>query len=471
MKQETASGMKPVPNKNIIMAVTLLAMFMAVLDSVIVSIALPTITAFFKADLSVSQWTITGYLVTMTATMLVFARLSVYYGKNRIFLFGMAVFTASSFGCALAPTLPALIALRILQGLGAAMSVSILMAIVFDIHSFHEHGKAMGILGATVALASISGPVLGGFLVELCGWQSIFLINIPLGIVLLVLGYYSMDLKKPVLTNNFIMDRAGAGSLMIAVASFMLALGFIGDGGIASIPGAVCGCLYLAALVLFIRTERRHPCPLIDLDIFSVRLFVVPLLCMCLFFSAIMILYVTLPLFLESVMAFTPSQVGWFFVLMAAIVTVGSPLVGRAYDRFSWKSYTPTGLMVAAAGFLFFSVSTGTTDIAIQAGALIVVAIGFALIQSPVNTEIMRGLPPEQSATASGLNSAGRHFAMAFGASVAALIFSLRLHDSGYSGAVTGADPALVAGTTSLALAIAGVLCIAGVVLTMVIKE
>jgi MFS family permease len=256
------------------MAVTLLAMYMAVLDSVIVSIALPTITSFFHADISLSQWTITGYLVTMTATMLVFARLSDYSGKNRLFLSGMAVFTLSSLGCAFAPTLPALIALRIVQGLGAAMSVSILIAIIFDIHAFAEHGKAMGILGATVALASISGPVLGGFLVELYGWQSIFLINIPIGIVLLALGLYSMDLKKPHYEDHFIMDWAGAVSLMAAVVAFMLAIGFIGRGEMMNIPVAACGSVCIAALAIFIWTERVHPRPLIDPAIFRQRAFV-----------------------------------------------------------------------------------------------------------------------------------------------------------------------------------------------------
>lgn len=457
--------------KKTIMIVTLLAMFMTVLDSVIVSIALPTITAFYKADISLSQWTITGYLITMTATMLVFARLSTVYGKNRVFLTGMIIFTVSSLGCALAPTLPALITLRIIQGLGAAMTISILIAILFDIHPFEEHGKAMGILGATVALASVSGPILGGFLVELSGWKSIFLINIPIGILLVVLGLYSMDLKRPILKEPFIMDWAGAGSLIAALTSFMLAIGFVADGDIVSVPVAACAGICLASLSIFIRTENNHPHPLLDPGIFSHRPFVMPLLSMCLFFTAVMILYISLPIYLEGVMAFTPSQVGGLFVLMAVILTIGSPLVGRAYDRFSWKQYTPAGLLVAAGGFFLFSITANTSDIVILVGALIVIAIGFALIQSPVNTEIMRGLPVEKSAIASGLSSAGRHFAMAVGASVAALVYALQLQGAGYTGVVTSAGPDLITSATSLALAEAGILCTAGVILQVLGKK
>ncbi len=457
-------GTKTVPHKKTITIVILLAMFMAVLDCMIVSIALPTITAFYNADIAVSQWTMTGYLVTMTAAMLIFARLSEKYGKNRLFLAGMALFTASSLGCALAPILPVLIALRCVQGLGAAMSVSVLMAILFDIHRFEEHGKAMGILGATVALASVSGPVLGGFLVEFTGWQSIFFINIPVGMLLLVLGVFSMDLTAPQCNELFVMDISGAGSLVIAVVSFMLAVGFAA-GGTLSFPVIACAGVCLGALAVFIRTEQRHKHPLLDLGIVTHGSFIIPLLGMCFLFTAVVILYVSVPLFFEGVMAYTPSQVGILFLLVAAILTIGSPLVGRAYDRTTWKHYTPAGLLIAAGGFFLFAATCSFRDPVVLAVALIITAIGFAFAQSPVNTEIMRGLPAKKSAVASGLNSAGRHFAMALGASLAALIYALYLHGADYYGVVTKAGPDLITGATMIAFTTAGVFCAVGVIL------
>ncbi|WP_292410970.1 MULTISPECIES: MFS transporter, partial [unclassified Methanoculleus] len=144
--------------RNIVMVVALLGMYMTVLDSVVITIALPTITAAFHADIALSQWTITGYLVAMTASMLVFARMAAYFGKNRIFLAGIGLFTIASLGCALAPTLPVLIGMRILQGLGAAMAAALVMVIVFELYPADGQGKAMGILGGTIALASVTGP-------------------------------------------------------------------------------------------------------------------------------------------------------------------------------------------------------------------------------------------------------------------------------------------------------------------------
>ncbi|WP_062399455.1 MFS transporter [Methanogenium cariaci] len=215
----------------LIMAVTLLGMFMSVLDSMIIGIALPTITEYFHADIALSQWTMTAYLVAMTSTLLIFGKLSEYTGKERMFLAGMGVFTLASLGCALAPTLPMLIALRTVQGIGAAMAASIAMALIIGLFSYKEHGKAMGALGATIALASLTGgPVLGGFLIDLSGWESIFLINIPFGLLLLVTGgVCSMDLKKPA-TGQIQMDWCGAAGLVMGISGLMFFLGIVAGG-------------------------------------------------------------------------------------------------------------------------------------------------------------------------------------------------------------------------------------------------
>jgi EmrB/QacA subfamily drug resistance transporter len=453
------------------MTVAMLGLFMAVLDCVIVSIALPSITSYYQADIALSQWTITAYLVAVTSTMLIFARLSDKWGKNRIFLAGAVLFIAGSLGCALAPTILALISLRIVQGLGAAMLSSLVMAIVFDIYPFSEHGRAMGIVGGIVALASLSGPIIGGFLVEFVGWQSIFLINLPVGVVMTVLGFASMDLERPKTTGPFVMDWTGAGSLVAVIISFMLVLAHLAEGDSDIVSLAVGTAICIAALGLFVRTEKRSPHPIFDLLIFSERNFVAPLLSMTLFFSAVMILYVSLPIYLEGVLSLSPSQVGGVFMLMAGILTVGSPLVGRMYDRVVWKHYTTLGLLIAAFGFVFLAISAQAMDMPLILGALVVFTVGFTLFQSPVNTEIMRGLPLEKSATSSGLNNTGRYFGMAVGAVLASLVYAFQLHSEGYTGVITAAGDALIASATAGTLTAAGVLCITGMILQTIIRR
>ena len=460
------------PNKQkTVMIVALLGMYMSVLDSVIISIALPSITSYFNAEIALSQWTMTGYFVAITAAMLIFSRLSESSGKNRMFLTGMAVFTISSLGCALAPTLPALIVLRVVQGIGAAMAVSIVMAIIFELYPFSEHGKAMGLLASTIAIASLSGPALGGVLLNLFDWRAIFMINIPIGILLVSFGIYSMYLERPKKSGKEKMDWIGAGSLAATIASSMLFLGFVaeGTGSGAYVTAALCVCI--VALALFIRTERRHPRPLLDLSIFSERLFVVPLLCMALVFAAYMVLGISMPFYLEGVMAFSPLQVGLVFMLIAAILTVGAPIVGRIFDRYPWKYFTGIGLFIIVLGLLAFAFFARTADLTLLIGASIIFAIGFTIFQGPINAEIMRGLPIERSAIASGLNSAGRQFAMALGSSVASIIFAFQLRQSGYTGVVTNAAPSLITDATSIAMTVAALLCFAGMMLQVLKRE
>ena len=447
------------------MIVALLGMYMSVLDSVIISIALPSITSYFDADIALSQWTMTGYLVAVTAAMLIFTRLSESYGKNRMFLAGMAVFTISSLGCALAPALPALIGFRIVQGIGAAMAISIVMAIIFELYSFSEHGRAMGILSATIAIASLSGPVLGGVLLSLFSWHTIFMINIPIGIILVSFGVCSMDLKKPEKSGKNKMDWIGAGSLVSVIASSMLFLGFVAEGTGSGADAVAALCVCIASLVLFIITERRNPHPLLDLSIFSERKFVVPLLCMALFFAALTVMYISLPFYLEGATNLSPLQVGLVFMLIAVIMTIGAPIVGRIFDRHRWKYFTGIGLFIGALGFFAFAYFAQTMNLIVLIGTLVVFAIGFTTFQGPINAEIMRGLPIEKSATASGMNSAVRQFAMAFGSSAASITFAFQLRQGGYTGVVTGAASSLIVDATTVAMTIAAMLCFAGVVL------
>jgi EmrB/QacA subfamily drug resistance transporter len=451
--------------RNAVMAVALLGMYMTVLDSVIITIALPTITSVFHADIAVSQWTMIGYLVAMTASMLVFARLAGYFGKNRIFLVGMAVFTAASLGCALAPSLPVLIGMRIVQGVGAAMAVALVMAIIFELYPFEGQGRAMGLLGGTIAVASLSGPCIGGVLLELAGWPAIFLINIPIGILLVGFGIRSMDLAKPDAAYRFVMDWGGAVSLVIAVASCMVFLTLIAGEAMGGIGAAAAGSICLIASIAFVRAERRHPHPLLDFAVFRQRAFVVPLLMMVAFFCALFIMEVSLPFYLEGVWGFSALQVGEVFMLIAGILTVGSPLIGKLYDRVRWDHYTTAGLGIAATGLVGFALLAGSADLAPVVGALVVFIFGFTLFQSPVNTEIMRGLPAHRTAIASGLSNTGRHFAMTAGASIAALIFAVRLRAAGFAGGVAGADAISITDATAIALLAAAIFCLAGIVL------
>jgi len=185
MEEGTGEGH---PRRNLLMVIILLGTGMGVVDGIVVGVALPTITRFFDVSIPDSQWVITAYLLTETSLLLVFGRLSERLGRERLFLWGFSIFTAASLACGLASSLPLLILFRVIQATGGAMVFSISTAMVFAIYPKSEQGRAMGYIGATMAVAGIAAPIIGGFLTDTLGWEYIFLVNVPIGVVLLVLA-------------------------------------------------------------------------------------------------------------------------------------------------------------------------------------------------------------------------------------------------------------------------------------------
>jgi EmrB/QacA subfamily drug resistance transporter len=445
--------------------VALLGAYMTVLDCTIITIALPTISAAFQANIAGSQWTITGYLVAMTTCMLIFARLADYFGKNPIFLSGISLFTLASLGCAISPDLMTLTGMRIIQGIGAAMAMSLAMAIIFENSPLEKQGTYIGLLGAVIGLASISGPVIGGVLLDFSGWESIFLINIPIGIVLIILGLRTMDCTKPDNYRSFQMDWTGAAAFIITIVACMGGLGFIANGPSRYLHGILLLFISILSLTGFIVIEKKQADPLLDLSVFRQINFIIPLLAMMAFFCAIYILQVSLPFYLEIVWNFSSLQTGLVFMLISGILVIGTPVIGKLYDKKRWPHYTSLGLITGTAGLLLLVLVSGMLNFTLILISLVIYSIGYTLFQSPINIEIMRGLPLKQSAIASGLSNTGRHLAMTLGSSIAAIIFVFVFHISGFYGEIMNANASLIADATMNALITGAVFCFAGFIL------
>lgn len=445
--------------------VALLGAYMTVLDCTIITIALPSITAAFQADIASSQWTITGYLVAMTACMLIFARLADYFGKNCIFLSGITLFTLASLGCAFSPDLITLIGMRIIQGIGAAMAMSLAMAIVFENSPVEKQGTSIGLLGAVIGLASISGPVIGGFLLDFSRWEAIFLINIPIGIILITLGLRSMECSKPANFQSFQMDRAGSAVFVLTMVSFMAGLGCMAHGPDLYWFGALFLLLSVLLMVSFVFIEKKQPRPLLDFSVFKQKTFIVPLIAMMAFFIAIYILQVSLPFYLKIVWNLSSLEIGLVFMLVSGILVIGTPIIGKLYDKTHWPHYTSLGLIIGASGLLCLGLFAGSMHFLLLLAALVVYSLGYTLFQSPVNIEIMRGLPIQHSAIASGLSNTGRHLAMTLGSSIAAIVFVFVFHMSGFYGEIMNANTSLITSATTQAMMVGALFCLGGFIL------
>jgi EmrB/QacA subfamily drug resistance transporter len=432
---------------------------MAVMDGIVVSIALPTITAFYGVDVAQSQWVITAYLMTVTALFLVFGRVAESVGKSRLFLAGMALFTLASFGCASAPNLLVLIGMRVLQAIGASAAFAISTAIIYGIFPRGEQGRAMGAVAATVSVAGLSAPALGGFLTQLFGWEYIFLINIPAGIALLAVGLRVMDLHEP-RHASLSMDWTGAVTLMAAIVAFMLCL----EEFTASISiSAPLGLAALGAFTLFVRTERRHSRPLVDFSLLKNPLFAIPLASCLLFFVALFSYNICGPFYFEGVMGLSPAEVGGIFMIVPSITVVASPLTGWLFDRRESPAYAGIGLSLCTLALILLAWGAVGQNFLLILASLVVLAFGNALFSSPNNTEIMRAAPVEKMGLASSLTAMARNFGMALGVSVAGILLTFQVGLAGTESGVASADPALLAGAISVVLLVAALTCAIGV--------
>jgi EmrB/QacA subfamily drug resistance transporter len=453
------NDISPFRHRYAVLIIVLASVLMAVIDGTVVNIALPSMTRFFAVDLSDSQWAITAYLITMTSLLLVFGKVSEYVGRARLFFVGIIIFTASSLACGLSTGLPELILFRVIQGAGAAMLFSISSALIFATTPPAERGRAMGYLGATVAIGSIAGPIVGGFVVDSLGWQYIFFINIPIGILLIAAAaaYLRIDEKRTVALS---LDWYGSIAMITMFVTLIIALGNLADTGGITPTAIISGTLSLVAFALFILYERRCPVPLLDLRIFSNRAFLFPVIAVLLAFVANFMMAVVGPFYFEGVLEYRPSQVGLVFLVSPVVMVIVAPIAGSLYDRHPTRNYAALGMGIASIAFFLLSYCALIRYLPGIIVAFVLFGIGFGLFQSPNNTAIMSALPKEQLSTASSVIATSRNLGMALGVSLGSILLSFQLMAAGYGGDVISADPMLLAITISRIMAISAVLCL-----------
>jgi EmrB/QacA subfamily drug resistance transporter len=450
-------------NRYIILLLILTGILMAVVDGSVVSIALPTITGYFHVSLAESQWVMTSYLVTLTSLLLIFGKIAEYTGRARLFFMGMLLFTISSLACGLSSSLSMLILFRIVQAIGAAMMFSISAAIIFLSFPRGEQGRAMGYIGATVAIGSIIGPTLGGVIVDTLGWEYIFLINVPIGILQLILSVRYLRIEDP-RSSCLKVDWIGAITLVAFMVSMMAMLGMLADDNAFQPTIAALALVFLASLGVFLINESRQKATLLELSIFRCRDFLLPSISMIVFFIANLMVVVLGPFFFQGVMGYSAFQVGLIYLIVPAITMVGSPVTGWVYDKWPCRYFALLGMTVLALAMMAQGYLAGRMDRNPELLLLTFVpmGIGSALFQSPNNTDIMRALPKDKMNIASSVTATVRNLGMTLGVSLSGIIVSLQLSEAGYHGTVLEASPQLLSGTLSRGIFLAGIICIIG---------
>jgi len=407
-------------NPWIIFSVVAMGTFMATLDSSIVNVALPVITRILVTDIHIAQWIVTGYLLTISSLLPIFGRAGDMYGQRRILTTGITIFAVSSLLCGLSTSILMLIISRILQAVGASMMMSNGPAIIATTFPVKERGRALGAIGTVVALGSVTGPGLGGIIVGLFGWQTIFFINIPIGILAFLMGRILLP-KGEHKDETF--DFAGSALFTLSISSLLLVLSHGGSWGWQSVQ-VISGCVIgIASLAVFIQLEKKVKHPMLDLSLFRNWPFVAGNVSGLLSFMAMFSNAILLPFFLTTVGGLTPSSVGLIITPFPLVMGITAPFSGYLSDRIRPVYLTTAGLSITAAGLFFMSGIGSSTPVAHIAIIQAFMGLGSGLFQSPNNNSVISSVPREKMGTAGGIGALMRNLGMVTGTALAVSIF------------------------------------------------
>ncbi len=406
------------------MFVVWIGIFMATLDGSIVNVALPTLTEYFNTDITTIEWVVMAYLLTITSLLLSLGRISDMVGRKTIFAGGLAIFTIGSGLCALSASENQLILYRVIQGIGAAMLMATGIAIITHAFPPRERGKAMGLIGTVVAIGSMAGPITGGFLIENVGWQSIFYINIPVGIFGTAMAL--AVLRKDEITKGQTFDVPGALTLFISLTSLLLALSQGQEIGWRSSYITLLFIMSILFFILFIVVENKARQPMMELRHFRNRPFAAANISALISFVAMFSVILLMPFFLEKELGYSPQKVGIVFISVPLVMSVVAPMSGWLSDRTNSYILSSIGLGIASVSILslgFLSSESGFIDVVLR---LALLGLGMGLFQAPNNSIIMGSLPKEQLGIAAGTLGTMRNMGMVIGVAVSGAVFSNR---------------------------------------------
>jgi EmrB/QacA subfamily drug resistance transporter len=414
--------------------------FLVFLDTTIVNIAFPDIAASFpEASRGLLSWVLDGYFVVIAALLVPAGGLADRFGHKRVFLWGLAGFTVASLLCAVAPSLEALIAFRVLQGIGAAAVAPTSLAIVLDSFPVEKRATGVGLWGAAAAAAAAVGPTLGGALVELSDWRLVFLVNLPLGAALLIAGRRLLP-ERPT-ADSRLPDLPGALMLALGLAAVTLAIvegndwGWTAPGTLAAFGAAV---LLLGAVVV---RSLRHPRPIVEPALFAHRSFAIGNLGTLLFAAAFFSLILGNVLFLTSIWGYSVLTAGLATLPGPALTTVVSGPAGRLADRFGHRAVIVPGTLFFAAGVMVLRSAGPDPDwVGLWLPGAVLTGIGIGLAFPTLGSAAVRDVPVDRFATASAVNAAFRQVGAVLGTAILVAIVgdpvslseSLRVSDAAY---------------------------------------
>lgn len=456
-----------------ILPVVLLGPFMATLDSSIVNVALPDMAQKLSVGINTIQWVVTSYLIVISALVLIFGRIADIIGKSAVFQYGFVIFSLGSLLCGFSKSIEFLIFSRIVQAIGAAMTMSSNQGLIAAIFPLKERGRALGLSGTTVAVGTMLGPPLGGIMVQIFNWESIFLINIPIGIVAFFLGRKMLPKEeRKEVVDGF--DLRGAILFMAFVVSLFWAMLSGEKLGWENKYIVISFIIASACFTTFYFVEIKEKNPMLDFSMFENKLFNVSIFCAFVSFTVIFCNNIIHPFYLQYVMKISPAGAGILMMVYPISAGVIAPISGYISDKIGSEILTFFGLLTTTIGLVLLgSLNTNSTyyDIVIR---IAILGFGNGLFQSPNNAIVMSLVPKNKLGIAGSINALVRNIGMVFGIAFSVgLLYNRMSHSIGYKviNFIPGRPDVFIYAMKFVYMSAASI-CIIGIILTLLrIKE
>jgi EmrB/QacA subfamily drug resistance transporter len=412
----------PTPRTRWTLAIVSLALFMVVLDNLIVTVALPSIRTDLGASLQQLEWTVNAYTLAFAVTLIPGAALGDRFGRKRTFLAGLGLFTASSAAAALAPGASELVAARALQGIGGAIVAPLTLTLLAEAFPADKRGAALGIWSGISGMGIALGPLVGGAVVDGLSWQWIFWINVPLGVALLPLAAAFLNESRGESTR---LDLPGVA--LVTAGLFGLVFGLVRGQGEGWTSPVIVASLSLGVVLLaaFVAHERRTAHPMVPLDLFAKRAFAVTNgISFFMYFGTFGSIFL-ITQFIQQVMGYAPFEAGVRMLVWTGATAVTSPIAGILAERRGPRTLMALGLAMQAGALAWLAMAAGveSTNSALAA-PFAIAGVGMGLVFAPSASALLSVVAPERAGQASGTNNAIREVGGVFGVAVMSTIFA-----------------------------------------------
>ncbi|WNI23067.1 MFS transporter [Streptomyces sp. ITFR-16] len=442
------------------LVITSVAGFMAALDNLVVTTALPSIRESLGGEMEELEWTVNAYTLTFAVLLMFGAALGDRFGRRRLFLAGLAVFTGASAAAALSPGINELIAFRAVQGVGAAIMMPLTLTLLTAAVEPARRGMALGIFSAATGLAVASGPLIGGSLTEHISWQWIFWLNVPIGLLLLPLARFRLaESYAP----NARLDIPG--TLLVSGGLFGIVYGLVNANSEGWTSPTVLTSLIAGTALIggFVHHGFRAKNPMLPMRLFRDRAFFGINISSMLMYLGMFGSIFLLSQYLQGVLGYSPTEAGLRMLPWTGMPMLVAPIAGMLSDRFGGRPVVVTGLALQAVGLGLFAMAIAPdASYVSQLPGLIVGGIGMALYFAPAASLVMSSVRPGEQGIASGANNALREVGGALGVAVLATVFSAQGGIGTPESFTDGTVPAVWIGSGVVALAALVALMIPG---------